>query len=207
MIFSTWLTNCMSQTMSWWSVAVELWEDMDTQHAYSLRQLYSRRQTKPGSGLGVTESRSLEGLGSHREDRRYTGGRLFQGLHIPRAGSRSLGQDIQMSENKSTILHIPSIPTPDYHQESQNQPNPPLIPPNLNFEREEYSHARNIWGNADRYKGTISDKKRQPISWDVPRDNIRHAVNRTSASTLPQISYAGIRGRCGQQSETYQVVG
>ena len=132
---------------------------MDTQHAYSLRQLYSRRQTKPGSGQGVTESRSLEGLGSHREDSRDTGWRLFQGLHIPRAGSRSLGQDMQMSENKSTILHIPSIPTPDYHQESQNQPNPPLIPPNLNFEREEYSHARNIWGNADRYKGTISDKK------------------------------------------------
>ena len=127
---------------------------MDTQHGYSLRQLYSRIQTKPCSAQGVPESRSLEGL-----DRRYTGGRLFQGLHIPRAGSRSLGQDIQMSENKSSILHIPSIPTPDYHQEYQNQTNPTLVLPNLNFEMEEYSHARNIWGNADRYKGTISDKK------------------------------------------------
>ena len=70
-----------------------------------------------------------------------------------------MAEDIQMSVNKSLILHIPSIPTPDYHQDYQTQPNPILIPPNLNFEREEYSHARNIWGNADRYKGTISDKK------------------------------------------------
>ena len=83
---------------------------MDTQHGYSLRQLCSRRKTKPCKGQGGTGSRSLEGLG---------------------------------------------IPAPDYHEEYQNQPNPP----NRNNDIEEDSNARNIWGNAERYKGTISDKK------------------------------------------------
>ena len=128
---------------------------MDTQHGYSLGQIYSRTLSKPGSGQGVTESRSLEGLGIPREDNNYTGGRQFQGLHIPRAGRTFPGQDIQMTENRPKNLHTPLIPTPDYHQDSPRRENPPK-PDN---DKEEYSHARNNWGNADRYKGTISDKK------------------------------------------------
>ena len=132
--------------------------DRNTQHNHSLshivqdnHQILHRRRTKSGTDLGQAESRSLELDKIENIVRRQE---LFHGLHISRLCIKSKETDNIKVEEDNGNSHIPSIPTPDYHQDSKRLPSPPTSPPSTN----DYSNARHIWGNAERYKGSMSEE-------------------------------------------------